>query len=219
MGSDSTGSSLNTIAGDMSGLVQHEMSGFFSPWFDLELYYDYLDVLIRIQFILRNDVITFIEMLPASVRTIKTIVNRNPEVTQGRITGNIDWHMTIKTRMAENPMDKTLFVIDRIERNYDIPENLVLKEFLSILYSIVFNDLPMAVDHTKKYPKLKRLVADRHLKETIRDIYLRNIYIRRISLADRARINERIINYTRRSRSPLYREAARLLDEYRKLTQ
>jgi hypothetical protein len=212
------GGSFDNIGGDMSDLVQHEMSGFFSPWFDLELYYDYLDVLIRIQFILRKDVLNFIEMLPNWIRNIKTIVNKNPELTQGRISGKIDWHMTIKTRMAENPLDKTLFVIDRIERNYNIPENLVLKETLSILYSIIFDDLPMAIEHTNKYPSLRRLVSQRHLRETIRDIYLKNIYIRRISLKDRAKINDRIINYTLRSRSPLYREAAKLLDSYRKLS-
>lgn len=212
------GSERSDIGGDMSDLVHHEMSGFFSPWFDLELYYDYLDVLIRIQFILRKDVLNFIEMLPMWIRSIKTIVNKNPEITQGRISGKIDWHMTIKTRMAENPLDKTLFVIDRIERNYNIPENLVLKETLSILYSIIFDDLPMAIEHTTKYPSLKRLVTEKHLRETIRDIYLKNIYIRRISLADRAKINDRIINYTLRSRSPLYREAAKLLDSYRKLS-
>ena len=218
MGTDDTHSSLSDVESDTPDLVHHDMSGFYSPWFDLELYYDYLDVQIRIQFILRNDVIHFIEMLPTWIRSIKTIVNKNPEFSKGRISGKIDWNRTIKTRMAENPLDKTLFVIDRVERNYNIPENLVLKEMLSILYSIIFDDLPMAIEHTNKYPSLKRLVTERHLRETIRDIYLRNIYIRRISLADRAKINDRIINYTLRSRSPIYREAAMLLDSYRKLS-
>lgn len=209
---------MNDLDDDVDEVIHEEMSGFFSPWFDLELYYDYMDLLIRIQFILRKDVIAFVRELPGRVRSIKTIVNKNPELVQGRIDGKIDWHMTIKSRMAENPLDTTLFVIDRIERNYNIPENLVLKEILGILYSIIYNDLPMAIEHSAKYPSLRKLVKQKRLRETIRDVYLRNIYIRRITLDERQKINDRMIAYTLKSRSNLYREAAALLDTYRKMS-
>jgi len=210
-------STFKDISNDVEEILHYEMSGFFSPSRDLDLYFDYLDLLIRIEFILRKEVLHFIVELPNRIRSIKTIVLKNPELVKGRIDGKINWHSTIKTRMSQNPLDKTSFVIERVERYFNIPENLVLKETLSILFSIIYDDLPIAIEHSEKYPNLRQLVRKKGLREIIREIFLKNIYIRRITLDERQKINDRMISDTLKARSALYREAAQLLGAYRKL--
>lgn len=214
---ESKGHKLKRIDKEMNQLIQHKMSGFFRSSADLDLYYDFLDIQIRIQYFLGKDVLEFIEKLPEWIRSIKTIVIKDPEVVYGRISGTIDWQMTIKKRMMENPLDPTLFVINRIERNFNIPANLVLKKLLSVLYTIIIQDIPMAFDHSIKYPNLKTMVAQKHLREIINDVYLKNIYMRRISLEECEKINDRMINQTLKARTPLYRNAAKLLKTYREL--
>lgn len=214
---ESKGHKLKRIEEEMNQLIQHKMSGFFRSSADLDLYYDFLDIQIRIQYFLGKDVLEFIEKLPEWIRSIKTIVIRDPEIVYGRISGTIDWQMTIKKRMMENPLDPTLFVINRIERNYNIPANLVLKKLLSVLHTIIIQDIPMAFDHSIKYPNLKTMVAQKHLREIINDVYFKNIYMRRISLDECEKINDRMINHTLKARTPLYRNAAKLLKTYREL--
>ena len=214
---ETKGHKLKRIDKEMSQLIQHKMSGFFRPSTDLDLYYDFMDIQIRIQYFLEKEVIEFIEKLPVWIRNIKTIVIKDPEIVYGRISGSIDWQMTIKKRMMENPLDPTLFVINRIERNFNIPQNLVLKKLLSVLYTIILDDIPMAFDHSIKYPNLKSMVAQKQIREILNEVYLKNIYMRRISLEECEKINERMINDTLKARTPLYRNAAKLLKKYREL--
>jgi len=218
----SSDGSTNGIPGNThldSSILHDEMVDFLSSRMDLEQYIFDIDKILRMRFILKGEVIEFIETLPERVTRIKTTIRKDPERTKGVIKGKIDWQRTIKSRFTQNPKDKTHFYVDLIERNYNIPENIVLKEMLSIIYQIVFGDLEDEIENTDKYPHLKKLIQEKSIREVIEETYLKNIYIRRISAEETENINERMIMNTMKSRNPLYQDAAHLLQSYREFIQ
>lgn len=177
--------------------------------------------LLRIHFILTNcednndiGVIDFVEHLSERVRRIKTIIKRETEELIGEVKGRIRWEDTLTRRLNRNPKDNTLFICDRGERDYDIPENLVLKRLLQIIHSIIYDDLSLAFEN--EYDWLKQWSKGPGLKNTLTNIFFRNVYLRRIDLIN-VRVTERMIYKASCSRLPLYREAASLLSRYNRL--
>jgi hypothetical protein len=192
----------------------------FTQHIDPNLNINRIDRLLRIHFILtktENDtqvgVIDFVNNLPDRIRRIKTTVKLNRILIDGEVRGKIEWCKTFQVRNNQDPKNKSLFVCNQIERDYDIPENLVLKRLLQIIHDIIFNELQI---ETKKYDWLNEWVDEKGLKEVIKLVYLRNVYVKRVDLKD-FKINERVINQSLKSRIPLYREAAVLLSRYYKL--
>jgi hypothetical protein len=187
----------------------------FSKKIDPELNINNLNKLLRIHFILTGDVIDFVQALPRRVRRIKTTVDKRSQILKGEVRGRIEWDKTIKERCKCNYDDPTLFVCNQTEKNYNISENVVLKHLLSIIHSIVFEDLKPAID--KEYKWIERWTENQNkLKTTIREVFLRNIYIKRITNDD-AEITERMIYSASKSRNKFYRDAARLLLRYNKI--
>ncbi|MFC1860151.1 hypothetical protein ACFLYC_01065 [Chloroflexota bacterium] len=176
--------------------------------------------LLRIHFVLTTSsydeigVIDFVQKLNERVRRIKTTVRRETEEFVGQVKGRIRWDDTLSRRYNRNPKDKTLFVCDRGERDYEIAENLVLKRLLQIIHSIVYDDLAPAMN--LEYDWLKQWTIGEGLRSTLSNVFYRNIYMRRIDLSD-IRVTERMIHRAACSRLPLYRDAAYLLSKYHKL--
>ncbi len=187
----------------------------YDPDVQLDSTINELNRLLRINFALRDDVVSFIEELPNRIRRIKTVTVQNHEVVKGQITGKVDWGRTIKSRYTQNPMDKTHFIVDRIEKNYNIPENIVLKEFLFIINTIIFHDVWPAIEN--KYPWLSDMIKEKRLKDVVETIYFKNIYVCRITEEEHREVSERMIANALRSRNSLYRDAASLLLIYRKM--
>ena len=103
---------------------------------------------------------------------------------------------------------------DRGERDYDLPENLVLKRLLQIIHSIIYNDLSPAFEN--EYEWLKQWTREKELKTILTSLFLRNIYLKRIDLT-KVTVNDRMINRATASRLALYRDAASLISRYRRL--
>ena len=171
--------------------------------------------LLRIHFVLSEDVIQFVELLPSRIRRIRTGIDRNSRKMVGEVKGKINWPKTYQYRYGETIKDETHFIVNQIQRNFNVAENLVLKELLGILHSIVYGDLQPAL--SGKYTWLKEWVSDDHLRKCINEVFLRNIYIRRISNEKGLKIHERMIVNARKSRNVLYQKSAELLLKYRKL--
>ncbi len=173
-----------------------------------------LDRLLRIHFVLTEDVKNFSMKLEERIRRIKTTVSSHKNEYRGQVRGRISWKDTVSRRMATNPLDSTLFMCIGREKEYNIPENLVLKRILQIIHGIVYSELKPAID--EKYKWVDIWSDKEGVKEVLNSVYLKNIYLRRVSLED-VSITENMIQRAKKSRQPLYRDAARLLERYRKI--
>jgi len=186
----------------------------FSKKIDPELNINNLTKLLRIHFVLTEEVIDFVQALPKKVRRIKTTVDKRSQILNGEVKGRIEWDKTIKVRCKCNYGDLTLFVCNQTEKNYNISENIVLKCLLSVIHSIIFEDLKPAID--KEYKWIGRWTEQKKLKTTLEEVFLRNIYIKRIT-SDDTEITERMIHSASKSRNKLYRDAVKLLLRYNKI--
>ncbi|WP_241434344.1 hypothetical protein [Natronorubrum tibetense] len=144
---------------------------------------------------------------------------------RGEIRGQIDWQGTVKTRARAGRLDEPMFVCTQPEEHYNIDENLVLKQLLTIIHDIVMDDLAYAVDNPEGYDWLNEWVMPHtggsgrgveSAAEMLDRIYEQNIYLQRINAAE-ADITDRTIESVKRSRSQFYQDAAILLDRYRQL--
>ncbi|MGC9316378.1 MAG: hypothetical protein ACP5G4_12245, partial [bacterium] len=87
-----------------------------------------------------------------------------------------------------------------------------MKKLLRIIYEIASEDLKPAIDH--KYSWIGEWFEnDKSLLNTLENTFFRNIYLRRITLVQED-ITPRMISSAKKSRKPLYREAAHLLERF-----
>ena len=103
-----------------------------------------IEKLLEIHFVLtRKDengeygIIDFVNQLDDRIRRFKTTIKPRNYTYNGRVKGKINWMNTFKERFNSYPQSKYLFVCDVKEKNFNTPENLVLKELLGIIYKIV----------------------------------------------------------------------------------
>ncbi|TLS36790.1 hypothetical protein [Pseudalkalibacillus caeni] len=170
-----------------------------------------LEQLLQIHFLLKEEVKEFVRELPLMIRRFKTSTNVKTDTYQGEVRGQINWQSTIKERLRLNTQDKTIFSVNERNRNYAIKENLILKELLQTLYSILFEKVDS--DYYKKYEWFKEWEP---LKETVDHMVRKNIYLSRVNL-EKVTVTNRMIQETMKHRNPLYRSAANLLFQYRRL--
>ncbi|QSG08153.1 hypothetical protein [Halapricum desulfuricans] len=176
-----------------------------------ERFHDY-ERLVRLHFILRPAVVDFVESLPEQLRRIKTQTQNTSRRTRGSVDGRINWGKTLQARHSRNPDDRSLFVCEHRTESYDIDENLVLKRLLSIIYT--------TLDEAEPY--LRRdyeWITDRwrestDLIERMRELFERNVHVRRIRSPASYEPTPRMLQRAADSRSELYRTAARLLGDY-----
>lgn len=186
----------------------------FSNEIDPKLNIDNIDKLLRIHFVLTDDLINFLIELPKRVRRIKTTIEKKPIETRD-VRGKIDWVKTIQRRCKINYKDETLFVCSKPEKNFNVTENLILKKLLSIIHSIVFIDLKPKIED--EYSWLDEWTKNENeLQKIVKEIFLKNVYINRVE-EENFEITDRMISSTLKSRNILYREAAKQLSLYNKL--
>jgi len=177
--------------------------------------------LLKIHFVLTKKngekdvgVIDFIENLVEQLRNIKKNTKRDTKVLQGLIKGKINWRKTYNLRNNQNIKNLSVHVCYVREKNYEIPENLVLKALLKIIFEIINDILQFAFD--MKYNWLNDWFNKQDLRNLLTQTYLKNIYLKRIDLKDR-KITDRIISRAKNSRYKIYRDASKLLIKYQNL--
>ncbi|AXG06982.1 hypothetical protein DU500_11405 [Haloplanus rubicundus] len=175
--------------------------------------FDDFEMLMRLHFILRPDVVDFVEELPVRLRSIKTQTESVSSVSRGTVDGRIDWHGTIQERYSRNPRDSALFVCEHRSENYDIEENLVLKALLAIIYDTL-------QECRRYFQRDYEWVTDRwkdslDLVETMTNLFERNVHVRRIRPPQEYEPTDRMIERSADSRQGIYRDAAKLLGRYR----
>jgi hypothetical protein len=175
--------------------------------------FDDFEMLVRLHFILRPAVVDFVEELPANLRRIKTQTRTVSAVSNGTVDGRIDWDGTIRERYSSNPRNRALFVCENRTENYDIDENIVLKRLLSLVHE--------TLDECREYFEYdydwvtERWRSNADLVETMRNVVERNVHVRRIRSPEEYEPTQRMLQRASKSRQPIYRSAASLLEQYR----
>ena len=172
---------------------------------------DDFDRLKQIHFVLSKPVLDFVRELPNRVRRIKKESRRAKTVTHGRVEGKIDWSETTKLRNSDNYGDNTVFACETPSYEYDIPENLVLKKVLGIIYDVVTKELE-SVDYSWRTQGWKE---DRI--RDIRDVFDKNVHVNRITDYGEIDLRPRDLDAARKSRNPLYYRSYELYEKYERL--
>jgi hypothetical protein len=174
--------------------------------------FDDYEALVRLHFILKPEVVDFVESLPQRLRSVKTQTESVRETSRGHVSGRISWSATVRKRYSTNPKDRSLFVCDNRSENYDIAENIVLKRLLSVIYR--------TLEDCERYLRADyEWVTDRwkenlELVETMQRIFERNVHVKRIRDPESYEPTERMLERAEESRSIVYTEAAGLLRSY-----
>lgn len=175
--------------------------------------FESFEALVDLHFLLRPEVVQFIQDLPQHLRSIKTHTENVQKTTRGQISGRIDWDATIKTRCSKGPNDRSLFVCSDRHESYDIAENIVLKRLLSVIYT--------TLDDCEEYLRAEpewmtaRWQENLELVDRLRNLFERNVYVVRIRDPKTYEPTERMIETAESARNQVYREAASLLRDHR----
>jgi len=200
---------LEEISGYLHGYLKSgkiKLNSFISK---INLNISNLEQLLTIRFLLKEETVKFVKDLPFLLHHFKTTTSIQNETHFGEVRGQIDWGQTIKERLARNYKDPTIFSANESVRSYHTPENVVLKQLLLTLYSILYKD-----NYIKGFEKAKWFVDWNDLKGNVLDSIRKNIYLQRV---DVQKVSDRMIQKTLNHRNRLYRDAAKLLLFYRSL--
>lgn len=172
------------------------------------------DALVDLHFLLRPDVVEFVDQLPQRLRSIKTQTRNERQTSRGEIPGQIKWDSTIKTRSSKAPGDHSLFVCSNRHESYDIDENIVLKRLLSVIY----NSLEDCEKYLRSEPEwmTTRWQDNLELVDQLRDIFERNVHVARIREPETYEPTERMMETAEHARNDIYREAETLLRKHQK---
>ncbi|RPF55262.1 hypothetical protein [Aquisalibacillus elongatus] len=169
-----------------------------------------IEQLLVIRFLLKDETIEFVKDLPYLLKRFKTTTVMNNETHIGEVRGQINWEQTTKERVTTNYRDRTTFSTTESVRSYNTPENLVLKQLLKILYSILYKD-----SYTKGFEHSSWFSEWQTYKGNVSQAIKKNIYLQRV---DKVNVSDRIVQKTLNHRNRLYRDAAKLLILYRNYT-
>lgn len=176
--------------------------------------FDDYESLSRLHFLLRPDVVDFVEKLPTRLRDIKTQTKNVSNVSRGTVDGRIDWSATVQHRHTKNPGDRSVFVCEHRSESYDIDENLVLKKILSIIYHTL-NDCREYFKRDYDWVT-DRWQENEALVESMERIFERNVHVRCIRTPETYEPTERMLERAASSRQAIYRDAAQLYERYRR---
>jgi len=173
------------------------------------------ELLLDLHFILQDDVTDFVRALPRHIRSIRTETQNVSRTTRGAVDGRINWSATIKQRYSEYPGDRSLFVCENRAEDYDIPENLVLKRLLAVIYDTLTAAEPYLNGEYEWVKQTWR--GDEQLIQELTDLVERNVHVRRIREPETYEPTERMLTQAEQSRQDVYRRAAALLRKRRRL--
>ncbi|PSQ48044.1 hypothetical protein BRD19_07840 [Halobacteriales archaeon SW_7_65_23] len=162
------------------------------------------------------DVMPFVRKLPGRIRRIKTTTEPQIDIQRGRIEGRIDWQETIKTRARRAPNDQQLFASRQTDERIETQENRVLATLIDRIHRILDERLEDARESPEEYRWLSGWVGtDSPLWTTILRLKYDNPYLSQIAV-DADPISGATLEEVKEARTPLYREAAKLLDRYQR---
>lgn len=176
---------------------------------ELDKRFDEYELLLDLHFVLREDVVAFVEKLPDRLRRIRTETERTAKTARGAVDGRINWNATYKQRYSQNPRDTSIFVVENRTIDFDVPENIVLIDLLQTIYGT----LQEAEEYIRReYDWIQqRWHENGELIDRLAAIMERNVNVRRIRSPEGYEPTERMLTTAENARQELYREAAGLL--------
>jgi len=180
-----------------------------------ERFHDY-SALVDLHVTLNPHIAAFAQNLRPHLRTIKTETRTEDNRSRDNIEGHIDWQQTYQQRYQETPSDRTLFITQRRTEEYDIPENLVLKKLLSVIYDTI-TELE-DIDYGWLDERWNREASGHNEIQEFKRIYTRNVHLDRITTPSDS-LPPRMIQATKSARKGFYRFAARGLEWRDKLLE
>ncbi len=196
------------------GFPQEKLSEKLKPE-SLDERFEEYEHLMDLHFILKEEVVEFVEKLPRRLRRIKTQTKNVSKTKRGNIDGRINWSSTIQKRYSRNPGDRSLFVCENRTEDYDIDENIVLKKILSIIYHSIKN--------SEEYLKeeydwvTERWRDEKELVDEMKNIFEKNVHVKRIKKPEKYEPTERMVHTAIMSRDRLYRDSAELFRKREKI--
>lgn len=175
-----------------------------------ERFEDY-ELLMDLHFILKPEVVEFVQRLPERIRSVKTQTKNVSKTSRGAVEGRINWSSTIKERCSENPGDNSLFITDNRTEHYDIDENIVLKKLLSVIYETL-QEAREYFDEDYAWVN-DRWKEEEDLVDEMERIFERDVHVKRISKPEQYEPTDRMLDTADGSRQQIYREAASLLNK------
>lgn len=200
---------LEEISGYLHGYLKTGTVRINSFLSKINLNISNLEQLLKIRFLLKEETIQFVKELPYLLKNIKTTTTVKNDLHYGEVRGQIDWDQTIKERLAKNYLDRTIFSTNESVRSYNTPENLVLKQLLLVLYSLIYKS-----DYIKGFEEAKWFQDWQGLKVNVLNALRKNIYLQRV---ENQQVSDRMVTKIVNHRNRLYRTAAKLLLTYRSL--
>jgi hypothetical protein len=187
-----------------------------------ELKHDELDerfrdygLLMDLHFILKPEVVNFVEELPQRIRSIKTQTKNKSKTQRGSVNGKINWSSTIQKRYAENPGDRSLFVTEKRTEHYDIDENIVLKKLLLVIY-YTLQEAREYIEEDYTWVN-ERWRKNRDLIEEMERIFEKDVHVKRIRNPEEYEPTDRMLNNAENSRQRIYQRSAELLEDRKKI--
>lgn len=175
--------------------------------------FDDYESLVQLHFLLKPEVVEFVERLPERLRNVKTQTENVRSVSRGEVSGRINWPATVTKRYSTNPRDSSLFVCDNRSESYDIAENVVLKRLLAILYETL-QDCSEYLRADYEWVT-ERWQENLELVDVMERVFERNVHVTRIRDPEAYEPTERMLQRAEDARTPVYTEAANLLRSYR----
>jgi hypothetical protein len=195
---------------------------------------DDLDEVLRVHFLLSGfyqssfdesnpRVIPFMRTLADRVRRLDADIHTEQEVSHGGIDGPVDWQATMELYRKQGYVNRTAYVTRRDKDDLLITRNRVLRQLLITLQSIFEDELAAAVDDPDDFQWLNPwLQADDGdpLKPILDRTLAQNPVMHALERRQRQQpgmmgpVSLREIRSVTRTRKPIYREAAYLLERY-----
>ncbi|MDG5762086.1 hypothetical protein QA600_22485 [Natronococcus sp. A-GB1] len=187
---------------------QQELARSLKPE-QLDERFEEYELLLDLHFILQEDVVEFVRNLSGHLRSIRTETRTTSRTRRGTVDGRINWGDTIKKRYSQYPRDNSIFVCDNRSEDYDIPENIVLKQLISIIHRTIREaEEYLRADYDWVSETWK---GSDDLIDELQRIVERNVHVRRIREPDTYEPTERMLTTAANSRQEVYRTAASLL--------
>lgn len=175
-----------------------------------------LDTLLKLHYILHPKVINFVIQLPERIRRIRTETKTREYPSKGLVRGRINWGQTLKERHSRCINDTSFFICSNPQINYNLPENLLLKKTLTIIYETLTEYEETFLNENYSWIKDTWGKSEGNSEDLIlslKELIEKNIHINRIK-ADKIQVSEKMMAITENSRNELYKDAAELYHLY-----
>jgi hypothetical protein len=161
-------------------------------------------------------VLDFISLLAPRVRTLDPATHQQVNLYDGEIRGRVDWNRTLKQRYGSGDFQGQQYACKVRERTFHTDENRVLIELLAEIkhiYEQFSSDIDAEPQELEWFSPWDKGGTHRELLEA----QLTHVHLKKFD-RDEIRVDRRTLAAVKNSRNPLYREAAVLLDNYRRIT-